>query len=529
MAMKKDQPDLYADWTNLTQDVLFRIDQLLQRLTEGNGLPPLSQVGPLLTATFKPSPDLVIRTVETPAIKPQAALLAYLSTIVDAKQVDQDVAAALISSPAPPNQWDRVPISQAPVKRITTWKDVLQHLAQGWTLVFAPGITWAWGVDTTKFPSRSIGRPQTELTIRGPMDAFTELLTTQMGQLRQRFHDPALTFHPMTLGQRQHTDVAVAYLRGLANPALIDQIIQRLKTIDFDGRSNASEIAGLIRDHPQSIFPTIRSTERVDIATRALLEGKAVILVDGDPFILIAPAPLADFYRTAMDYSGAWYDISFVRVIRLFGWIMGIYLPALYIALTEVNTNLLPPALLILIAGDHAGLPFTPLVEALLMVLVIEVLREAALRLPKALSTTIGTVGAIVVGTAVVKAGLVSPQMIVVITLTALSFYSVPVYDLTGTWRLVNAVMLLASAMLGLYGIIWVTMVVMGFLTDLTSFGTPYFVPFAPFRLTDWRDLFIRQPWTRFRRRLTTARPRDIRTMGHSHIVPPPHLKKGRS
>lgn len=527
--MEIERPDVYDDWSNLTKDVLLTIDQMLQQITTDHRIPPLEAVPTLLAATFQPSPDLVVRIVEPTGLSPNTVQVAYLATIVDPQLVDQDVLAPLMGTTTTPDQWDRSPITRAPVKRLPTWHAVLDQLAEGWTVLFAPGIDWAWGIDTTKYPSRTVGRPQTELAVRGPDDAFTELLTTQMGQLRQRFHDAALTFHPITLGRYQRTQVVVGFLRGLTNPALVDQMIQRLKAVTIDGRANATVIAGLIRDHPRSIFPTLRSTERVDLATQSLLEGKVVVLVDGDPFVLIAPAPLADFYRTAMDYAGAWYDISFVRLIRLLGWVMGIYLPALYIALTEVNTNLLPPALLILTAGDHAGLPFPPLVEALLMVLVIEVLREAALRLPKALSTTIGTVGAIVVGTAVVKAGLVSPQMIVVITLTALSFYSVPVYELTGTWRIVNAVMLLAGALLGLYGIIWVTMVVVGLLTELSSFGVPYFVPFAPFRANDWRDLFIRQPWNGLRRRLTTARPRGWRRMGSPQTVPPAHLKKGRN
>jgi spore germination protein KA len=367
-----------------------------------------------------------------------------------------------------------------------------------------------WSVDTTKFPARAVEKPHTELSVRGSDEAFNEVVATQLAQLRHRIRDPGLRVQRLTVGTRQHAPVLVTHLAGIANPDVVHQVMTRLQALCLDGQISSSQIAGLIRDHPWSIFPTIRTTERVDLAVDALLKGKVVVLVDGDPFALVVPAVLADFYMTAMDYTAPWYDTSFVRLIRIIGWAMGVYLPGLYIALTEVNVNLLPPPLLILTAGNHAGLPFPPVVEALLMVFVIEVLREAALRLPQMLSVTIGTVGAIVVGTAVVKAGLVSPQMIIVITLTALSFYSVPVYELTGTWRLVNFFMLMAGAIVGVYGLIWVSMWLVATLIGLTSFGVPYFAPMAPFHARDWRDLFIRAAWPALRWRPSVARPRDI-------------------
>jgi spore germination protein KA len=349
-----------------------------------------------------------------------------------------------------------------------------------------------------------------------------------MNQLRHRILDPHLHFKQLTLGSRQHTTVALAYLGGVANPALVATCLERLKSINISGHANATLIAGLIRDHPRSIFPTIRPTERVDLACWNLLAGKVVILVDGDPFVLIAPASLADFYRTSMDYSDAWYDTSFVRIIRLVAWAFGAYLPAIYIAMTQVNPNLVPATLLIITLGDHAALPFSPFIEAILMILVVEILREAALRLPHAMSTTIGTVGAIVVGTAVVKAGFVSPQIIVIITLTALAFFSVPVYELTGTWRIVNFLMLLISAVLGILGIILATFFLGGLLLSMTSFGSPYLVPMAPFRWRDWKDYLLRTPWASIRTHLTTARPLSATWNDTPSIDDPAHLKKSQ-
>jgi spore germination protein KA len=233
--------------------------------------------------------------------------------------------------------------------------------------------------------------------------------------------------------------------------------------------------------------------------------------VHGDPFVITAPTTLADFYRTSGDYTSTWYDVSFLRLIRLVGWAFGVYLPAIYISLTEVNPDLVSPKLFDLIAGSHTGLPFTPLVEVVVMILVIEVLREAALRLPKVLASTIGTVGAIVVGTSVVKAGFVSPQIIVVMTFTALSLFSAPAYELMATWRLMSWLMLMAGFVLGIYGIVLATFWMSAELVTMTSFGTPYLAPFAPWRPKDWANALWRVPWSRLQRRLTESRSANLR------------------
>jgi hypothetical protein len=509
-----------------------RLEVWLGELGASPGLPRSTYV-PDLDAAFRriqmgmgQSPDVALRRVAVPACS-EPILVAFVESLVDTQMVDQDVLAPLLASSASPETWDRQVLAVGEVRRRQDWSEILEDLAAGNTLLFAPGVPFVWSVDTVRYEGRSIDRPQTEMTVRGPDEAFTEILYTQMGQLRRRFRTPLLRFHPVTLGSQQNTLVVVCYLEGITNRALVDTVVARIASLQMDVYPNATAIAGMIRDHPLSIFPTVRATERVDLAAWRLAEGKVLILVEGDPSVLVAPAPLADFYRTSMDYAGAWFDSSFVRIVRFGGWVMGVYLPALYIAFTEVNSNILPPGLLVVAEGSRAGLPVSPVSEVLLMIFTIEILREAALRLPKVLGTTIGTVGAIVVGTAIVKAGIVSPQIIVLITLTALAFYSAPVYELTGTWRLVNFAMLLGAATLGLLGIVLVTVVLVVELTRLTSFGVPYFEPWAPFRPADWADVLWRLPWYRYHRRPTSARPRDT-GWARAPSTLPPHLRWGQ-
>ncbi len=481
-----------------------------------------------LKAGMGRSSDVLLRKIQVPACGENVVLIACLDGMADTQMVDQDIIQRLMSTKSAPEAWDQTAITPVHISREKSWSKILQDLTAGNTLIFAPGLAFVWIVDTVKFNQRAIERPQTELSVRGTEEAFNEILLTQKNQIRRHLLTPTLQFHDIVVGRVQHTTVSVAYLEDVTNSALVDEAIKRLEAIKVDGVANSTTIAGIIRDHPLSIFPTMRSTERVDIVIWRLLEGAVAVLTEGDPFVLIAPSPLVDFYRTAMDYSSSWADSSFVRMIRFAGWILGMYLPALYLALADVNPNVLPTELFVVMQGSHAGLPFPPTVEMVLMILVIEILRESALRLPKVLSVTLGTVGAIVVGTAVVKAGLVDPQIIVIMTLTALSLFSTPVYELTGTWRVFGFLLLLGGAFLGILGVVLVTIGVLAVMMDMETFGTPYFAPWAPFRPRDWKDTIVRVPWTNFVTRWHSTRAQRVAWRTPVEVSGRPHLLKRR-
>lgn len=461
-------------------------------------------------------------------LKVGRVLIAYIDGLTATEMVDQDVVQRLLGTKLPPEKWDQGALTPVHLTRATQWPDILDKLASGNTLLFAENTPFVWVVDTVQYTARSITRPQTELAVRGSEEAFTELLFTKKSQIRRNVRSAALRFWDVTVGHLQPVTVTLVSLEGLTNPALVTTAQQRLQAVQVDGLTTMTQLTGLIRDHPHSIFPTLRQTERLDFALWRLMQGAIVIMMDGDPFVAIAPAPLADFYRTAMDYSSSWPDTSFVRFIRFLGWLLGLYLPALYLALTEVNVNVLPSRLFILTQGSSAGLPFSPFVQVILMVLMIETLREAALRLPKSLSTTISIIGAIVLGTAITKSGFVDPQILVIMTLTALSLFSTPVYELAATWRIVGWILVGSSLFLGLLGLVLCTMVFMGILIDMQSFGVPYFTPWAPFRGRDWGDVLWRMPWTMRTTRWEDARPAPRRWRIPGRSIRRPHLRKAR-
>ncbi|PSR20863.1 MAG: spore germination protein [Sulfobacillus thermosulfidooxidans] len=493
------------------QHIQQAADRLLAEINAWSPLKP-DGIGKDITAVEKylqtqllKSPDFISRIIQT--ARGERVLIAYIDGLVDTTMVDQDIIAPLLKTKVPASSWNQQSLHTGHVSQESQWDKIWPKLLSGNTILVPEGSAYAWIIDTVKYMQRSIGRPETEASIRGPQEAFNEVVLTQMNQIRRRLRDSRLSFQAVQLGHLDHHQVIVAALRGVVNPGLLETVLYRLRRIRIDAVPNATQIGSLIRDHPYSIFPTLRYSEHVDFVVWALEQGKVAVLVDGDPFVMILPATMWDFYKTPMDYNSSWYDASFVRFIRMAGFFVTLYFPSLYIVFTTTNQNLVPYQLLTTIMGSHIGLPFPPILEAVVMIFVIEIIREAALRLPKALSTVLGTMGAIVVGTAIVKAGFVSNQIIVIMTITALSFYSVPSYELVGTWRLVNFLLLAASQLWGLFGVLWVSLALIVELDSMVSFGVPYLSPGIPINWRDLKDSIVRLPLALWKRRLTAVRP----------------------
>ena len=257
-------------------------------------------------------------------------------------------------------------------------------------------------------------------------------MLTHMNQIRRRIRTARLRFEPITIGAYTKTTVILAHIEGLSNPALVTALTGRLHAIQRDSVVQINEIAPYLYGHRYTIFPQVRITERVDWVARDLMNGKIAIMVDNDPFVITVPTPLTDFYQTTQDYVFSFWDASLVRLVRLAGLIMGLFLMPL---LTSVNPDLGPTKLILTVDGSRQGIPFPPVSEVIIMWLIIEVLREAANRLPKELAVTLGTVGAVVVGTAIVKAGIADDIMIVTVTLTALGLFTTPTFEMTTPWR----------------------------------------------------------------------------------------------
>nr|WP_243239297.1 spore germination protein [Sulfobacillus harzensis] len=471
-----------------------------------------------LKNTVGQSPDIIIRRFYIGSTVRIPAVLAFVDGLSDSQIIDQDTimvsqeydrAYTITQDPNRAHQivHDSV-VASGHLAVETSWNKLLVKLMGGNTILFIEGTQSVLVVDTVKYPARSISTPTTERTVMGSQEAFNEVILTQMNLIRMRIKSPDLHFDNISVGSLSHTNVAIAHIEGLTNPAIVRAAKERLAVAQLAEVQTGQELIPYLTDGAQTLFPLIRRTERPDVVARELSMGKIAILVDTTPFVMLAPNTLMDFYQTIEDYTmNSWYG-TLERLIRFLGLFLGLLLPPLYIALTSVNPDLLPTKLVLTIAGSRVGLPFPPIFEVMTMWAIIEVLREAALRLPKELSQTLGTVGAIVVGTAIVKAGIVSPLMIVIITLTALGLFTSPSYEMAVPWRVLFWFLITASYFLGLYGIILALLMVLAHLASLEVFGVPYLSPFGPYRGRDIRDTFVRFPTP-----MMTERPRALETL----------------
>ncbi len=269
--------------------------------------------------------------------------------------------------------------------------DAVVSLLAGNTLLFADGSRQAIIMSSQGGKSRAIEEPQTEAIIRGPREGFSEGIRTNTALIRKSIRDHNLRMVSRIIGRRSRKELVVAYVEGIVNPELVKEVMRRVETLDMDEFDGSGFVEQWLSDHVLSPFPTITSTERPDKVSGALLQGRVAIIVDGTPFQLIVPATFTTFFQSPEDYYQSWLIATSLRLLRYIAAFIATFLPALYIALLEYHHGMLPSRLAFSIAGSREGVPFPAVVEALLMEVTLELLREAGIRLPKPIGQTIGT------------------------------------------------------------------------------------------------------------------------------------------
>jgi len=362
------------------------------------------------------------------------------------------------------------------------------------TVLFVDGYDKAIIIGTKSWPARGPQEPKAEGVIRGPSDGFVETLRFNTALVRRRIRDPRFKIKQLQVGVRSKTDIAVMYIEDIVNENLLKRVFERLDDIEIDGVLESGYIEQLIEDNIFSPFPQIQATERPDAAAGAILEGRVVIIVDNSPFALIVPTTLSSLFMSPEDYYQRWMVSTFVRVIRVTAGLLSLILPALYIAITSYQPDIIPFRFALSIAGAREGVPFPAFIEAFLMEITIELLREAGVRLPDPLGATIGIVGGIVIGQAAVTAKIVSPVMVIIVSITAISSFIIPNYGVTTGFRLLRFALMVFASVLGLYGIMLGIVLVLIHLVNLKSFGVPYLAPFVSSSTRDFKDSVVRFP-----------------------------------
>ncbi len=392
------------------------------------------------------------------------------------------------------NTLSQLSIPLASIETAASLEAAIESLLAGNVLLFIDNVAEAFVLDIRQEEGRSIGTPTLEQTTRGSQEAFTESIATNISLIRKRLRDNNLLVKIDKIGDRTNTDLGLLYIEDVADEDVVKEIENRLEKIDLDGILDIGYIEQYLADKPLSPFPVFDSTERPDTAVSNLLEGKIVLILDGSPFATIMPTTFIQFFQSPEDYYDVFYMGGFLRILRLVAAFLSITLPSLYVALVAFRHELLPRDLAMSIAQARQGVPFPSYLEALIMELSLELLREAGLRLPGPIGQTIGIVGGIILGEAAVNAGLVSGPMVIVVAVTAISSFVIPSYSAAIPLRLIRLPMMVLAASFSIYGIMIGWLIILIHLCDLESLGHPYFAPFAPLKWSDLKDSLLRFP-----------------------------------
>ncbi|MCP1144890.1 spore germination protein [Lysinibacillus endophyticus] len=415
----------------------------------------------------------------------------FLDSMVNKEQLQTFVIAPILE--AETREIDKV-VEATEVQAVSSISEIGSKLMEGCCVILIEGREVAWTVSVAETTSRSIETPANERSIKSAHDGFVESIGTNLLLIRRRVKTPQLKVQSYTLGRQSNTKVNLVYLANLANSEMVEEIKRRVSSIDVDQLLSSGEIEEFIEDNPYSPFPQMLHTERPDRAVSYLTEGKVLLLVDGDPRVLIMPITFFAFYQASDDYNSRWMVGTFFRCIRFLSYIISICLPAIYIAIVSYHSEVLPIGILYSVRVSLENVPFHPFIEAFTMQIVLELLKEASIRLPTPIAQTIGIVGGVVIGTAVVEASFVSNTMVVIIGLTAISSFVAPVNEMGTSARLLGFPVMVAAAVLGFFGIAIVLMVIVMHLCKLETFGMPYFSPLAPLKEKDLKDTLIRMP-----------------------------------
>ncbi|MEA4973885.1 MAG: spore germination protein [Candidatus Metalachnospira sp.] len=472
----------------------------------------------ILKEAFNNCGDIIIRPFKAGTDKDIDMLLVYIDNIVNTGVIQESILTNLMvrtHAKCGEHILDKLyseAISVGEMSFESDFEKLCTSILLGDTVLFADGESKALIASTKGWPSRGVPEAKTEVVVKGPKDAFAETLSQNIVLVRRRIRDTSLKVVRSRIGRRSQTDVAVMYMEGIVRNDVLNTVKQRLKNIDVDAIIDAGYIEQMTERKWWSPFPQVQMTERPDKAAAALFEGRIVVVVDNSPMVLMLPTTLNTFFQAAEDYYDRWEIMSFVRIIRYIAAFIAISLPGLYVAMTLYNPNLLPVELVLKIAGSRIDVPLSTATEMIVMEIAFELLREAGVRLPSPIGSTLGIVGGIVIGQAAVDAGLIGPMVVIVSAVTCICSFVIPNQGMVNGIRLSKYIVLALSACLGLFGFWAGLIVILIHLCSIESFGVPYMYPYcsaAENGFDDLKDSVIRLPLFMLKKRPIFATPKQ--------------------
>ncbi|WP_042167474.1 spore germination protein [Paenibacillus gorillae] len=462
------------------------------------------------------SDDVIVREIPYEGTDRAAAAIVYIDGLSDSAIINQYIFDVLIgnmrgihdSGPeARPLEGDQTALARellvgvGSIRSADEMGSFYRCLLSGEAVILLEGSDRAFSADIRQWKSRDISESTNQTSVRGPRESFNETLRTNTALIRRKIKDPRLRLETYALGTVTKTDVTMMYIKEIAKTSVIDTTRSRLQAIRIDSILDSGYIEELIEDGKYSVFPTVFNTELPDNVASQLLEGKVAILVDGTPNVLLVPTQFISFFQSTEDYYQRSVYASLLRMLRFASFFISLLFPSLYIAITTFHRDMLPTSLLISLAAQREGVPFPAFVEAFAMEVTFEILREAGLRMPRAIGQAVSVVGTLVIGQAAVEAGIVSAAMVIVVAVTAISTFTTPAYSMSIPVRILRFVFMMVAASFGLFGIIMAFFVLLLHLCALRSFSEPYMSPISPLQSEDLEDSLVRLPrWLQFRR-----------------------------
>lgn len=383
-------------------------------------------------------------------------------------------------------------ISNIKIKEINNYQDICKYLNNGFVILLIED-DYSLALEVKKNLTRSIEKPMTETTIRGAMDSFTENIETNIGLIKRRLKTNKLWNEDMELGKYTKNKISILTIKGLTDSKIKNNIINKLNSLEIDGVTDAGTLKHLIENETKTIFPTSITTERPDKVVSSLLRGKTVIIIDNCPFVLIMPVDINDFFLSQDDKDSNYINNSLTRILRYLAFSITVLTPGIYIALTTFNQEMIPLELLTSFASQRSTVPFPAFFEALLMFVSFEILRESDYRIPNVSNSALSIVGALILGEAAVNAGIVSPIMIIIVAITAISALVIVEPELSNAIKWYRILFMLGGTTIGIFGIFIVFIIFTTNLCSINSYGKSFTMPFTPIN-SDIKNSIIKFP-----------------------------------
>lgn len=385
------------------------------------------------------------------------------------------------------------------IRKIDNMKDVIEHITYGDTVLFIDKIDKALILNTQGFETREVREPDSEKTLSGPKEGFTESLLLNLSLIHRKLRTNELKMRYVKIGKTTNTMLCICYIDNIVNKKILTELYSRLDKINVDGIVDSNYITELIKDSPSSLFETTGYTEKPDVVVGKLLEGRIAVLVDGTPMVMTVPYLFIENFQSGEDYYLNYYYATFAKLLRIIGFIITVSIPAFYIAVEAFHHEMFPTQLLINIAMERQSVPLPAALEAIVMLVIFDILRETGVRMPSYIGQALSIVGAIVIGQAAVEAKIIAAPMIIMVATTGIT--SLLVSKMRTSMIYVRFGLLFLASTLGLYGILLGFSILLIHLLGLRSFGIPQIIASGTLKYQDVKDIAVRAPWWQMTKR----------------------------